>query len=1373
MAFPSVTATATSVTNPANATHSPTLPTHVAGQLLVVFGGKWDSQTNFADQAAADAGNGWKHTSKSSVSVLWKVAESSSETLSLTLSASRQAVFTAYAIDDADQIIVAYGSSRTDPPSLATGTSRDYLWLAAATNHAGSATAATAPPTNYSNLVVSTIGSDIHVYSAERQLNAATENPGAFAVTTTGSGASLTVACYKESTGVRTFQDRMGWRVVGKVSPISNYSDYSSTMDGWKSVKDNASTELKGENQLFSADTQFQQGAGPYAWEFTAGTVDQGFAEWNGTAKDLGILANESIVGISSATIWYRVTRFTATPTSFALADLDGSGGAFEFIVDPLGSPTSHVMIPDQAKFTGTTSSSTPAVFTNSPAITGLSIAVTDTIRLRQHIDFNAAGSNRVKIVRMEIVFDVTTAGPVDLASTTTAVSTVTSALTVTPPPINFAATVNAVSTVTSALTVTSDPKFNSTVNAVSNVTASLAVARQFQSTTNVVSTVNGALFFARNFEATVTAVSTVSASLGVTRQFNSTTNVVSTVSGAFQIVRLLAATVTAVSNVTATLAVTRSFESTTNVVSTVTVGAFINIVLFESTTNVVSTVSAQLKLAPHVIDIATTAHDNSTGQPHGINMPSHSTGDFLVLLASASAPEGITVEFIGIDDSLSGWSTLLQKFAPGGGPHIFYKQAESNTETLLMRTAAPSTAHLITTVYSIRNANTIAGQWGPSSGSSEDADPVEFNPDSTIAANDFGDDYFLWIAGMFTPPQNNGGFRTAVVASSPPSGYSDLTTITTTQASADNGPSLSTAHKNTTETRTEDPGAFTSADSQWLAITLPIWNREEPNLLTRTWQTHSDGVDNLAGTITTVIPELVPFMNNVNTQVFERVQVLSQTSHAEANLVRLNDDDTSEIEDGYWEFDTTFAELGLQDGSLITGILSASFWWAAHNTLLGATEVSMRDAVGSGGAMELIINDSTSIVIFDDLPPAVDIGTHLEEKQDDLISFTASPADTVKIRFHIYIERNTNDSNIAGIKIDQPSITFAIGNEVALSAVVAATSTVTVAGFDRQPKFASTTNVVSTVTGNIDATRKLMSAVVVESATIVGNLERLVDFVSTTNVITSTTANLGLTVFFDSTTNVVSAVDVGFLNFGFEATVNAVSTVTANLVVQRDMSTTVQAQSTVTPTLQRAVDYSSVTNVASALFSTLERDVPFEGRSDSVGTSFGRFTLAAKFSAVVQATSTIDSQLARLRTYSAVVPVNVTVFGNIVQGLRFMSTTVVESATIVGNLERLVPFNSITNVVSDVIVATFDRNVKFEASVAVVSTVTGIVVVITNTLNLTLLEGPFFTEVADRVLRLTTTSEESVHIITEVDELTIIPTEVLPDVIVADTTDN
>ncbi len=193
MTFPTVETTSVGAETGNETSHTVNLPSGiVSGDLLVVefsyalpntttFPAGW---TNFITR---NNGNGIR------TDAAWRDAdgtEGASITVTTNDNATRSdhAVYRISGAEDPDTQApeVSTGATGTDaspdPDSLTpTGGAKDYLWIALMGSDDASDDI-TAGPTSYTNLLVGENGSSlaIHVASAERQLNASSEDPGTF-----------------------------------------------------------------------------------------------------------------------------------------------------------------------------------------------------------------------------------------------------------------------------------------------------------------------------------------------------------------------------------------------------------------------------------------------------------------------------------------------------------------------------------------------------------------------------------------------------------------------------------------------------------------------------------------------------------------------------------------------------------------------------------------------------------------------------------------------------------------------------------------------------------------------------------------------------------------------------------------------------------------------------------------------------------------------------------------------------------------------------------------------------------------------------------------------------------------------------------------
>jgi hypothetical protein len=177
--FPVVNGIAVSGDPAASTTHVIDLPSGiVAGELLIVFrhGSSGDSIPS-----------GWTQSSGSSIGSFWKIASGSEgATVTVTGSASARGCAIAYRVGNHGSAVEFATASANDCPALSPtwGTTRNTLWFAYGGFFASGAITVSAVPANYSNgqFFNSGAASAASLGSGERQLKAATEDPGAFTV---------------------------------------------------------------------------------------------------------------------------------------------------------------------------------------------------------------------------------------------------------------------------------------------------------------------------------------------------------------------------------------------------------------------------------------------------------------------------------------------------------------------------------------------------------------------------------------------------------------------------------------------------------------------------------------------------------------------------------------------------------------------------------------------------------------------------------------------------------------------------------------------------------------------------------------------------------------------------------------------------------------------------------------------------------------------------------------------------------------------------------------------------------------------------------------------------------------------------------------
>lgn len=212
MAFPVVQSTATSVSASSLTTHTITVPSGVvSGDLLIAFIAL-ENVTSPANQFSAwsdsfieilDKTTGG--SSGASIGVAYKFSDGT-EGANITVDSvdSERAAHAMYRIDTQSPVIApeitagASGNSTSpDPDSLTpAGGAKDYLWMVLCGFERDDSTI-TAFPTNYgSNQVTSSVFSGGTLGIATRNLNASTEDPGAFTISGAEEWQAFTLAVH-------------------------------------------------------------------------------------------------------------------------------------------------------------------------------------------------------------------------------------------------------------------------------------------------------------------------------------------------------------------------------------------------------------------------------------------------------------------------------------------------------------------------------------------------------------------------------------------------------------------------------------------------------------------------------------------------------------------------------------------------------------------------------------------------------------------------------------------------------------------------------------------------------------------------------------------------------------------------------------------------------------------------------------------------------------------------------------------------------------------------------------------------------------------------------------------------------------------------
>lgn len=218
MAFPIVAATNGGNSGGNTTSHLvnlPTMPASVGSLLIVLFSVDGNPSVTWP--------SGWSslfataNGSTNRLEARYRVADGTEVgTITLTTSASEGSAHTTYRItghnsstDPPEAGISATGTNTNpDPPSLTpTGGAKDYLWLAVQGNDGNRST--DAYPTNYTNGINNRWASanGVGVGSARRLLNAASDNPGTFTISSSDDWVAQTLAVHPGNEGIgQTFE---------------------------------------------------------------------------------------------------------------------------------------------------------------------------------------------------------------------------------------------------------------------------------------------------------------------------------------------------------------------------------------------------------------------------------------------------------------------------------------------------------------------------------------------------------------------------------------------------------------------------------------------------------------------------------------------------------------------------------------------------------------------------------------------------------------------------------------------------------------------------------------------------------------------------------------------------------------------------------------------------------------------------------------------------------------------------------------------------------------------------------------------------------------------------------------------------------------
>ena len=222
MAFPTVQSRTETAVHPQSTTHDISMPATVdAGDLLLMFVAIFDPDSGTPTFTTP---TGWTSifdvanaSNRSRHALFGKDADGTEDSTTVNVATNVTCVMAAvvYRITDwggtlGTHVEVSSGTTTTnsstpDPPSATpTGGAADYLWIPSVGAYDDNV-AATAAPTNYTNLIDVLSGGggnqSAQVYTAERQLNAASEDPSSFTLASSESFASKTTVVHPAAAG--------------------------------------------------------------------------------------------------------------------------------------------------------------------------------------------------------------------------------------------------------------------------------------------------------------------------------------------------------------------------------------------------------------------------------------------------------------------------------------------------------------------------------------------------------------------------------------------------------------------------------------------------------------------------------------------------------------------------------------------------------------------------------------------------------------------------------------------------------------------------------------------------------------------------------------------------------------------------------------------------------------------------------------------------------------------------------------------------------------------------------------------------------------------------------------------------------------------
>lgn len=208
----------------------------------------------------------------------------------------------------------------------------------------------------------------------------------------------------------------------------------------------------------------------------------------------------------------------------------------------------------------------------------------------------------------------------------------------------------------------------------------------------------------------------------------------------------------------------------------------------------------------PQVVSRTATSGAGANATSHTITLPTHASGDILVVLVGNDGTTGVT-QTLDAGTSSAGWNNLgfiSSASTSLCGCAVYWILCDSASENLTVTTSSGEMVSWV--VYRITGGVSVdASSAGSASGGSANADPPSHTPSG-------GSNKYLWIVG-------GSWDGNVVVPTVAPTDFTNLTTVAHVSVA---GASMGTAEREF-EGSSLDPDAFTSAAEQWAVWTIAV----------------------------------------------------------------------------------------------------------------------------------------------------------------------------------------------------------------------------------------------------------------------------------------------------------------------------------------------------------------------------------------------------------------------------------------------------------------------------------------------------------------------------------------------------------------------